>query len=198
MRSVLGASSSAAYGVLPLVLLGAMAVLVRPELGFAEDGLGVAVAFFFLASGLTSSSGGRFVSFLGARRGVLLAGIIGSSSLAGVALLSRSWVTLVVFLVLGGTAHGIAQPASSLALSQLISAKRQGIECPGDEIRWIHQCHGGVARRQDESSADALQGAEADQHFHGGSKRSGETRRGKENDCQAEHSRDTNRVEKWT
>jgi predicted MFS family arabinose efflux permease len=127
MRSVIGAAATAAIAVLPLVLLGVMAVLVRADLGFSEAGLGSATAFFFLASGLTSRFGGTLGSLLGPQRAVLLAGVIAGCSLAGVALVSNSWLTLCIFLLLGGVGHGIGQPASSLVLVRLVSPERQGI-----------------------------------------------------------------------
>lgn len=113
--------------VLPTVLLGALAVLVRAELGFDEARLGIAVAVFFGVTALTSAPGGRLGDILGARRAMILGGTMSAGAMASIGLLASNWGHLVAFLALAGVGNGLAQPAANIALAQGVSLRRQGL-----------------------------------------------------------------------
>lgn len=125
-RMLTAASLSITIGSLPVFLLGAMAVLMRRDLGFTESGLGLAVAIFFAASALGSMPGGRLAERYGARRALIWATAGSTASLIGIATVARTWAQLAAFLALGGIALALSGPAGNLALAQAIPSGRQG------------------------------------------------------------------------
>jgi MFS family permease len=127
VRTLVAAILSITLGVLPVFLLGALAVQVRASLGFDETLLGLAVSVFFAASALGSVPAGRISEQLGAFRGMALAGLASVVSLAGVAALADNWMQLAALLAVAGLANAVAQPASNLALAQAIPTARQGL-----------------------------------------------------------------------
>ncbi len=113
--------------VLPVFLLGSLAVLVRRDLDFGEVRLGLAAAAFSAASALFSVFGGRLAQRVGAVRAMTL-GVCGSAgALVGIAVLARSWLLLVVLLMIGGVGSAIAQPGTNLALARAVPEARQGL-----------------------------------------------------------------------
>lgn len=114
-------------GVLPVFLLGGLAVQVRDELGLSEAGLGLAVSTFFAASALMSVPGGRLSERMGAERGILFGAVNSLLALAGVALVASSLPLLLLCMVIGGLGNGVTQPAANLALARQISSTRQGL-----------------------------------------------------------------------
>lgn len=114
-------------GVLPVFLLGGLAVQVRDELGLSEAGLGLAVATFFAASALMSVPGGRLSERIGAERGILFGAVNSLLALAGVALVATSLPLLLACMTIGGVGNGVTQPAANLALARQISVGRQGL-----------------------------------------------------------------------
>lgn len=126
-RPILLAVAVATAGVLPAFLTGGLAVQVRDELGFSEAALGLAVAAFFATSALSSALLGRAVERIGSHRGMRLAAAGSAASLLGVAVLARSWASLVVLLALGGLANAASHPATHLSLAREVPADRQGL-----------------------------------------------------------------------
>ncbi|MGH9260121.1 MAG: hypothetical protein ACRD08_09555, partial [Acidimicrobiales bacterium] len=59
--------------IVPLILLGTMAVGIRRDLGFDESSLGALIAFCFAAAAVLSLVSGGIVDTFGAGRGVALA-----------------------------------------------------------------------------------------------------------------------------
>jgi MFS family permease len=126
-RAMAGASSATVGAVLPVFLLGGQSVLVAEELGFDAGGLGLAVSAFFTVSAVASVPTGRLVERFGptitTRAGILLA----AGSLLGVAALARSYLALVLFLLVGGVANGLSQLGSNLSLARYVPIHRQGL-----------------------------------------------------------------------
>ncbi|MEK8108511.1 MFS transporter [Micromonospora sp. M12] len=91
--------------VLPVFLLGGLAVQMGQDLSFSPAGLGVAVAVYFGVSALASVPSGRLVERFGpalvARCGILLA----AGSMLAVAALARSYPVLVGLLALSAAAE---------------------------------------------------------------------------------------------
>jgi MFS family permease len=114
-------------GVLPVFLLGGLAVQVRDELGLSEAGLGIAVSTFFATSALMSVPGGRLSERIGAERGILFGAVNSLLSLAGVALVATSLPLLLACMAIGGIGNGVTQPAANLGVARQISPRRQGL-----------------------------------------------------------------------
>lgn len=126
-RLLAGALLASTVVVLPAIMLGAVAVLVRAELGFGEAALGLAVALFALSSTLTSAPGGRLSERVGASRTMTAGALLSGAGLLAIALLVTSWAGLVTCLVVAGIGNGLTQPATNGVLSGVINPARQGI-----------------------------------------------------------------------
>lgn len=113
--------------VLAPFLLGGLAALVRADLGFDEAQLGLAVGAFYGASAACAVPGGQFVERLGARRALTLGLLMAVASLAGIAVVARSWAQLLPFLALAGASNGVTQSAASLAIARGVREGRLGI-----------------------------------------------------------------------
>jgi MFS family permease len=126
LRAVVAASTVTTVGILPVFLVGAVAVLMRAELGFNETQLGLAVSLFFATAALCSVPGGRAVERLGGRRSLVLATAISGVALAGAGL-AWSWGALAGCLIVGGLANTLAQMAANLHLAGRVVLERQGL-----------------------------------------------------------------------
>lgn len=122
-----GALLSSTVVVLPNIMLGALAVLVRRDLRFGEAALGAVFAVFAVAATATSAPGGRLSDRIGAARTMTVGAGLSAVALAGIALSARSWTTLAAWMVIGGIGNGLAQPASNGVLSAVVNPARQGV-----------------------------------------------------------------------
>ncbi|MEO2108632.1 MAG: MFS transporter [Actinomycetota bacterium] len=120
------ATASAALGVMPVFLTGALAVLVRQDFPLNHSQLGLVIACFFAASATFSVPGGALSDCLGPRRSLLLATTGSVVVLAAVASVPGHWTHLLGLMVLSGAVNGLSQPAANLALARTISSSRQG------------------------------------------------------------------------
>lgn len=127
VRAATGAITTTIASVLPVFLVGGLAVQIREELRFSPAGLGVAVSVYFGASALASVPAGRLVERFGptavARSAVLLSAV----SMAAVAVVARSLTTLVAVLAVGAAANALGQLASNAALARHVPVRRQGL-----------------------------------------------------------------------
>ncbi|MBA2691783.1 MAG: MFS transporter [Rubrobacter sp.] len=126
LRPVVIAVSVATAGVLPAFLTGGLAVQIKDELGFGTANLGIAVAVFFASAALASVVMGRFVERIGSHTGMRLAAAASALSLLSVALFARSWMALVLCLVVGGLANAMAHPSANLSIAREVPSDRQG------------------------------------------------------------------------
>jgi MFS family permease len=127
LRPILVAASTTALGVLPVFLLGGLSVLMAPELGFDNRGLGFAVSAFFGVSALAASPAGRFGDAVGPRRAMRIGVALSVSCLVGIGLLARSWWILVGFLAVGGVGNSLSQMAGNVLLVATTPIRRRGI-----------------------------------------------------------------------
>ena len=114
-------------GVLPVYLVGVLAVQVRTDLGFGPADLGLLAAAFFSTSAAASFLAGPVTRRLGSSvvvRGAAAASAVSMFLIAG---LARGLPVLAAALVLGGTANGLGQPASNALFASAVSARRQGL-----------------------------------------------------------------------
>jgi MFS family permease len=113
--------------VLPSFLLGAMAVQVRRDLDFGASGIGLAFGMFFVAASAASAAGGRIAERIGAVPAMRVAGLISGLASLAVALVARSFVTLLLPLAVAGAANAICQPAANLLIARAVPVHRQGV-----------------------------------------------------------------------
>ncbi|MFI7279803.1 MFS transporter [Micromonospora chersina] len=127
VRTNAGAIATTIACVLPVFLVGGLAVQMGDDLDFTPARLGLAVSVYFGVSALASVPSGALVERYGsavvARAGILLS----AGSLLAVAGLARSYPVLVVLLALSAAANALGQLASNAALARHVPAHRQGL-----------------------------------------------------------------------
>ncbi|TDC02714.1 MFS transporter [Micromonospora fluostatini] len=127
VRASLGATAVTIACVLPVFLVGGLAVQMGADLGFSPAGLGLAVSAYFGISALASVPTGALVERYGpavvSRCGILLS----AGSLLAIAALALSYPALVVLLGLSATANALGQLASNSALARHVPPRRQGL-----------------------------------------------------------------------
>ncbi|MEV4462529.1 MFS transporter [Micromonospora echinofusca] len=126
-RAVTGAVAVTIACVLPVFLLGGLAVQMGEDLGFSPAGLGLAVSVYFGVGALASVPSGvlaeRYGSTVVARAGILLS----AACLLSVAGLARSYAVLLGLLALAGAANALGQLASNATLARHVPPRRQGL-----------------------------------------------------------------------
>jgi MFS family permease len=127
LRPILYPIAVATCGVLPVFLTGALGLQIRDDLGFDQMALGVVTSGFFTAQALVSTPVGRLVHGVSPRRAMQVAALGSGGSLACVALLTNSWLLLLLCLILGGITNAVSQLAASLFLTHEVSFQRQGL-----------------------------------------------------------------------
>ena len=125
-RTTLGAVTTTTACVIPVFLVGGLAVQMGAELDFSPAGLGLAVAVYFGVSALSSVPAGALVERYGAapaaRAGILLA----AACLLAIAVAAHSFPTLLMILAASAAANALGQLASNAALTQ-VPRHRQGL-----------------------------------------------------------------------
>jgi MFS family permease len=114
-------------GNLPMFLTGALAVQVRAELGFADAGLGVALAAPYLTGALLAAPIGRLADRLGWRRAVRLAGAVATAVLVGIGLGAVHLAALVLLLSVAGAALSMSVTSASLIIAEQAPVHRRGL-----------------------------------------------------------------------
>jgi MFS family permease len=125
-RTTLGAVTTTIACVVPVFLVGGLAVQIGAELGFSPAGLGLAVAIYFGASALTSVPAGALVERYGSAVTARAAIVLAAACLLAIAAAARSYPVLVVLLAAGAAANGLGQLASNASLAR-VPAGRQGL-----------------------------------------------------------------------
>jgi MFS family permease len=127
IRTAVGAVSTTIACVIPVFLVGGLAVQIGDELRFSPAGLGVVVSVYFGIGALASVPAGRLVerhgSTMTARAGIVVA----ATGLLAISLLARNLLTLAVLLAVSAPANALGQLASNAALARRIPPRRQGL-----------------------------------------------------------------------
>ncbi|ASW53229.1 MFS transporter [Plantactinospora sp. KBS50] len=127
VRVAAGAVATTVACVVPVFLVGGLAVQMGHELRFSPAGLGLAVSVYFGVSALASVPSGTLVERYGpavvARSGILLA----AGALLAIGLLARSYALLVLLLAISAGANALGQLASNMSLARHVPAGRQGL-----------------------------------------------------------------------
>jgi MFS family permease len=127
VRAAVGAVATTTASVIPVFLIGGLAVQISGELRFSPAGLGVVVAVYFGAGAVCSLPAGwlveRYGDRLTSRAGVLLSSV----SMLAVALLANPYLSLVIIMMIGAAANSLGQLSSNLSLARLVPRHRQGL-----------------------------------------------------------------------
>ncbi|MEU4677553.1 MFS transporter [Micromonospora sp. NPDC023737] len=113
--------------VLPVFLVGGLAVQLGEDLNFSPAGLGLVVSVYFGVGALASVPSGALAERYGpavvARAGILLS----ATCLLAVAALAHSYAVLLGLLAVSGVANALGQLASNVALARHVPPHRQGL-----------------------------------------------------------------------
>lgn len=126
-RTVVGATTVTVAGVLPVFLIGGLAVQIGTELDFSPARLGLAVSVYFGVSALASVPAGALVGRYGSAvvaRGSLL---LVAATMVGTAALARSYPVLLALLAVVAAANPLSQMSSNAALAHNVPAGHQGL-----------------------------------------------------------------------
>ncbi len=117
VRSLLAALAGLLTTTLPVLLVGALGVQLKRDLGFGDASLGLAISLFWISVAACALLAGHYVDRIGWRRGLWTTSIVSAIALAGIAFLSDSWMTLAILLCLAGASNALAMPTTNVLLA---------------------------------------------------------------------------------
>ena len=126
-KPLLAAVLSSTLSILPVQLLGASAVLARDELHFNPADLGVAVASFFAAYGVSAWTAGHLSQTRGPRVGLIIGTALSCAALLGIATIVHDWWTMIALMMIGGVGNAFSAVGGNLALGSGGGFRRQGL-----------------------------------------------------------------------
>jgi MFS family permease len=121
------AFASTTLSVLPVLLTGALGILLRPELGMTRTDLGAVISAHFAMSALASIPGGRLAHRLGPEAAISVGAAGSGLTLLGIGALARDGWSLLMLLLLAGVANAVSQPAANALVAQDQPQARHGI-----------------------------------------------------------------------
>ncbi|MBE0009754.1 MFS transporter [Arthrobacter sp. AET 35A] len=119
------AALTTVVGVLPVFLIGGLAVQLETDLNLTPSSLGIVVAVFWGVSALLSASAGVAATALGLRRGMPLGVCLGLIALAGIAFLTPDWPWLILWLTFAGAANALCQPLSNGLIVEQVGTRNR-------------------------------------------------------------------------
>lgn len=127
VRAIMVAGGVSIVSVLPMFLVGGLAVQISGELAFGVAGIGIAVAGYRTVAAITSPFLGKVADRLGTTWSLRIAVILSSIANMGIAGGARSLPWLVGLLGIGGCSYAIGQPAGTRLISTSVMQERRGI-----------------------------------------------------------------------
>jgi MFS family permease len=118
-------TTGAIVAMLPVFLVGGMAVQIREELVFGSAGLGLAVGAFRGAAALTSVPLGSRVDRWGPMVSLRRSAALALAVSLGIAFTARSLPVLAAWMALGGVAVVMAQPAANSLIMRAVDVRRR-------------------------------------------------------------------------
>jgi MFS family permease len=113
--------------VLPLFLVGALAVQLRAELVLSVAGLGAVVAGYRAFTAVLAITVGRLVDRTSASLGLRLGAGLSAVAMLGIATTARSWLTLLLWLFVAAVSFAFGQTAVNRFLATSVPPHRRGI-----------------------------------------------------------------------
>lgn len=127
VRAAVGAVTTTIASVMPVFLVGGLAVQMGGGLGFSPAGLGLAVSVYFGVSALASVPSGHLVERYGAAR-VARAGILLSAGcLLAIGLFAHSYAAMLTLLAISAVANALGQLSSNSTLARHVPRGHQGV-----------------------------------------------------------------------
>jgi MFS family permease len=126
-RALVAGTGLIVAGVMPGFLTAGLAPRIRHDFAFGDSSVGLAVATFYVVSGLCSTPAGRLVERVGATRGTQLAAAFTALACVGTAAFAHSTASLLPMLLVGGAGNAVGGPAVSALLRREVATHRQGL-----------------------------------------------------------------------
>ncbi|GAC1574537.1 MAG: hypothetical protein NVS3B24_01810 [Candidatus Dormibacteria bacterium] len=120
-RSVLAAVCMDAGGIMPIGLLGALAVQIRADLGLSVTVILGAVSVFFLSGAGVAAVAGPEIDRWGWRRSARASAWLTTASLLFIGTFVHSWWGLVPALAVGGAGLAVTMPSTNVLLFRAVS-----------------------------------------------------------------------------
>src|SRR2546430_2545466 len=127
VMAAIGSVTTTVVSVMPVFLVGGLAVQISRDLRLTRVDLGLAVAVYFGATALGSLPVGVLVERLGSARTGRAAVLLAGGSMLAIALAARSGPSLLALLALAATANSLGQLSSNASLAQWVPPRRHGI-----------------------------------------------------------------------
>lgn len=126
-RAVLTGSAITVICGMPLFLAVAMPVQISQDLSLSITTFGLGVSAYFGTTAVVALHAGRLADAIGALRSILAAGACAATACAGIALVAASLMSFIPWLMLGGCALALAQPAANRLLTERVRLERLGV-----------------------------------------------------------------------
>jgi predicted MFS family arabinose efflux permease len=127
VSAAIGAVATTTAAVIPVFLLGGLAVQISDELHFNPAGLGVVVALYFGISSLCAMPAGWLVERFGDRPTSRAGVLVSATSMLGTAAFAHSYTSLLVATMFSAGGNALGQLSSNLSLARLVPRHRQGL-----------------------------------------------------------------------
>jgi predicted MFS family arabinose efflux permease len=127
VRAAVGAVTTTVVSVIPVFLVGGLAVQISHDVHLGAAGLGLAVAVYFGITALGSLPVGTLVERLGSARTGRAAVLLAVASMAAIAVAARTVPVLLVLLAVAATANSLGQLSSNASLAEWVPPNRHGI-----------------------------------------------------------------------
>ena len=114
-------------GMLPVMLLGTLAVQIRASLGFPTGHIAILVAIFFLASAGVSVFAGGLCQRRPLRLTLVSSAALSTLSLLGTAAAAMELVTFAITMLAGAAAAALSTPATNELVAANLAPHRQGV-----------------------------------------------------------------------
>ena len=114
-------------GMLPVMLLGTLAVQIRTSLGFPTGHIAILVAIFFLASAGVSVFAGGLCQRLPLRLTLVSSAALSTLGLLGTAVAAIELVTFAITMLAGAAAAALSTPATNELVRGEPPPHRQGV-----------------------------------------------------------------------
>ena len=127
VQAVAASVACVAASVLPGFLTGALGSDIKAEFGFGDTGLGLALAVTYGLAAVAIVHAGELADRIGSRRSLLISMQVTMAGYLAVAVLARSFATLLVALAVAGAGLTLAGPAAKVLVAHHVSPERHGL-----------------------------------------------------------------------
>ena len=127
VQAVAASVACVTASVLPGFLTGALGSDIKAEFGVGDTGLGLALAVTYGLAAVAIVHAGELADRIGSRRSLLISMQVTMAGYLAVAVMARSFATLLVALAVAGAGLTLAGPAAKVLVAHHVSPGRHGL-----------------------------------------------------------------------